>query len=160
VQLIWQNVDLETINIEKTIKQLIEKGCISKDAAEMLDQSAIKKFFDSPTGQLLLDKKNTVMREWPFTYAVLAAELYPNAKNIGDDKIILQGIIDVLVKTPAGLIVIDFKTDRITPLQVQQRAAHYTPQLKWYCKAAGEILGEKKTTGVLYFLAAGQAIDI
>jgi ATP-dependent helicase/nuclease subunit A len=100
------------------------------------------------------------MREWPFTYAACAANIYPENKSLGDEKIIVQGIIDVLIKTPNGIFVIDFKTDRIAQSQIQQRTERYTPQLKWYCKAAGEILGEKKITGRLYFLTPGLSVDI
>jgi len=139
---------------------LLEKGCINKQTAGKIDRVAIMKFFDSETGLLLRDRKNTVMREWPFTYAACAADLYPDAKTIGDEKIIVQGIIDMLIKTPNGIVIIDFKTDRINQSQLAQRAERYAPQLKWYCKAAGEILGEKNTTGRLYFLATGLAINI
>ncbi|MFA6186884.1 MAG: helicase-exonuclease AddAB subunit AddA [Phycisphaerae bacterium] len=158
--LVMQNIDLDRIDVERTIKQLLEKGCIDKQTAGKIDKSAIEKFFNSDIGLLLQDKNNIIMREWPFTYAASAADLYPDAGTIGDEKIIVQGIIDMLIKTPNGLIVIDFKTDRINQSQLQQRAERYAPQLKWYCKAAGEILGQKNTTGRLYFLATGLAINI
>ena len=54
----------------------------------------------------------------------------------------------------------DFKTDHISSGQVQQRAALYLPQLKWYCKAAGEILDVKNVSGWLYFLAPAAAVQV
>jgi ATP-dependent helicase/nuclease subunit A len=65
----------------------------------------------------------------------------------------------MLIKTPNGIIIIDFKTDRINQSQLAQRAERYVPQLKWYCKAAGEILSQKNTTGRLYFLATGLMVN-
>jgi ATP-dependent helicase/nuclease subunit A len=111
-------------------------------------------------GRLIKDGKNTILREWSFTYAASAADLYPDLKNCKDEKIIIQGIVDMLVKTPDGLVVIDFKTDRIDSSKLQQRSEHYAPQLKWYCKAAGEILGVKVIGGYLYFLSAAEAVKI
>ncbi|MHB0945773.1 MAG: helicase-exonuclease AddAB subunit AddA [Sedimentisphaerales bacterium] len=158
--LVMQNIDLDNIDVERTIKQLLEKGCINKQTAGKINRVAIMKFFDSETGLLLQNKNNTVMREWPFTYTACAADLYPDAETIGDEKIIVQGIIDMLIKTPSGIIVIDFKTDRINQSQLQSRAERYAPQLRWYCKAAGEILGEKNTTGRLFFLTTGLTVNI
>ncbi|MGB8225849.1 MAG: PD-(D/E)XK nuclease family protein, partial [Sedimentisphaerales bacterium] len=120
----------------------------------------ILKFFDSDLGNQVLDNKNTVMREWPFTYAAPLTDLYPNLKNCKDEKVIIQGIVDMLVKTPAEIIIIDFKTDHISSSQVQQRSEHYAPQLKWYCKAAGEILNAEVVSGYLYFLSPAVSVKI
>ena len=158
--LVLQAIDLSRIAVDQTIKQLLAKGCISKQTAEKIDIAAIEKFFNSELGVLLRDRKNTVMREWPFTYAASVADLYPDAQTIGNEKIIVQGIIDMLVKTPRGIVIIDFKTDRINSSQLQQRVERYLPQLKWYCKAAGEILGEKNITAWLYFLVPCLAAKI
>ena len=101
-----------------------------------------------------------MMREWPFTYAVPAVDLYPDLKNCRDEKIIIQGIVDMVVKTPGGIVIIDFKTDRIDSAGLQQRAEHYLPQLKWYGRAAGEILKAEVVSGYLYFLAVGVPVKI
>ena len=115
--LVIQNVDLKNVVNESTIcraiSDLFKKGYITKQAAGKIDISSILKFFDSDLGKLLRDSKNTVMREWPFTYALPAVDLYPDLKNCRDEKIIIQGIIDMVVKTPGGIVIIDFKTDRI-----------------------------------------------
>lgn len=162
--LVIKNINLtDAVNkdkISQVVTDLLEKGYIAKQAAEKINISSILKFFNSDLGRLVSDGKNTVLKEWPFTYAVSAADLYPDLKNCTEEKIIIQGIVDMLVKTPDGLIVIDFKTDHIDSSKLQQRSEHYAPQLKWYCKAAGEILDVKNVAGWLYFLSAGEAISI
>ncbi len=162
--LVIKNMDL-TVPVDKniisgTITDLFEKGYITKQAAEKINISSILKFFNSDLGKLLQSGSNTVMREWPFTYAASVAELYPDLKNCGDEKIIVQGIIDMLIKTPDGIVIIDFKTDHISSSQTQQKGEHYAPQLKWYCKAAGDILGAKNVSGWLYFLAPAVAVQV
>jgi ATP-dependent helicase/nuclease subunit A len=139
---------------------LLKKGYIAKQAAEKINISSILKFFNSDLGRLVKDSKNSIMREWPFTYAAPAAELYPDLKNCAEEKVIIQGIVDMLVKTPDKIVIIDFKTDRITPAQVKQRAERYLPQLKWYCKAADEIFESRNTAGYLYFLSAGKIVEV
>ena len=132
---------------------------MTRQTADKINISSIMKFFDSDLGKLTLNK-NTVMKEWPFTYAASVADLYPDLKNCKDEKVIIQGIVDMLIKTPDGIVVIDFKTDHISSSQVQQRSDRYSPQLKWYCKAAGEILNAKVVSGYLYFLTPGISVKI
>ena len=76
------------------------------------------------------------------------------------DTIILQGIIDLLIQTPQGLIVIDFKTDKISAAQAPDRATLYRDQLETYAKAAARILNAQSTTKYLYFLVARRTVRI
>jgi len=162
--LVIKNMDMtgsvDDSSINNAVNDLFKNGYVTKQVAEKINISSILKFFNSDLGRLIKDSKNTVLREWPFTYAASAADLYPELKNCTQEKIIVQGIVDMLVKTPAGLIVIDFKTDHIDSSKLQQRSEHYAPQLKWYCKTAGEILGVKVIGGYLYFLSAAEAVKI
>ncbi len=162
--LVIQNIDLKEtaseIAICRIITDLLKKGCITKQVAEKIDVSSVLKFFDSDLGKLLQDSNNTVMREWPFTYAASAVDLHPDLQDCKDEKIIIQGIVDMLVKTEDGLVIIDFKTDRIDCLRARQKSKLYAPQLKWYCKAAGEILSVENVAGWLYFLTPAVAVKV
>jgi ATP-dependent helicase/nuclease subunit A len=150
--------DVNANTIMQTIENLVSSKYITKETANKINVRAILDFFNSDMGKLVCDGKNKVMREWPFTYAACVSELYPEMKNCQDEKIIVQGIIDMLVQTPGGAVIIDFKTDRVRPEDVQQRAEKYASQIKWYCKAAGQILGLEKVEGYLYFLNANQSV--
>ncbi|MHC4312169.1 MAG: hypothetical protein ACYSW3_06850 [Planctomycetota bacterium] len=66
----------------------------------------------------------------------------------------------MLVQTPRGLLVIDFKTDRITAAEVSQRAEFYRQQLELYGRAAGAILKEKILAKWLYFLTPAAEFEI
>jgi ATP-dependent helicase/nuclease subunit A len=113
----------------------------------------------------MLDDNNKVWREWPFTFAIPASEwidtpLGRDTKYEIRDTIIIQGIIDVLVQTQEGLLVIDFKTDDIAADKIPQRAALYREQLELYSRAAGAILKTELTGKWLYFLMAGRAVRV
>ncbi|MCE5340623.1 MAG: helicase-exonuclease AddAB subunit AddA [Planctomycetaceae bacterium] len=148
-------VNVNTIN--QTIESLVSSKYITKEIAGKINSRSVLDFFNSELGKLVRDGKNKIMREWPFTYAASVWELYPEMKNYQDEKIIVQGIIDMLVQTPDGAVIIDFKTDRVKPEDIQQRAEKYVSQIKWYCKAAGKILGLEKVEGHLYFLNANKS---
>jgi ATP-dependent helicase/nuclease subunit A len=77
-----------------------------------------------------------------------------------DETIIVQGIIDMLVQRPEGLLVIDFKTDNVTAKEVRERAELYREQLELYGRAAGAILKSEILGRWLYFLKPGCKVEI
>ncbi len=59
------------------------------------------------------------------------------------DGVLLEGFVDLLVRTPDGLVVVDYKTDRAPgDEELDARAAHYTPQGAAYALALEEVLHE------------------
>jgi len=72
----------------------------------------------------------------------------------------VQGIIDMLVQTPAGLLVIDFKTDDVTAKETSERAELYREQLELYGRAAEAILKAKIIGKWLYFLKPGCTVEV
>ncbi|MHC4096793.1 MAG: helicase-exonuclease AddAB subunit AddA, partial [Planctomycetota bacterium] len=118
--------------IEKIKEKLLADSAISKAVADHIDTQSILNFFQGELGKTAIEAQNTLWREWPFTYAMPASELPGSGQKLraaGDEIIVVQGIIDMLVQTPRGLLVIDFKTDRITAAEVSQRAEFYRQQL-------------------------------
>ncbi len=89
-----------------------------------------------------------------------AADTLHTSHFTSDESIVVQGIIDMLIRTPQGLIVIDFKTDNITLSQAPQRAELYRDQLNLYAKAAAKILNAESTTKHLYFLTPRVAVRL
>jgi ATP-dependent helicase/nuclease subunit A len=190
--------------VERTIKTLVGEKTISAEVAEHIDTKSIAAFFKSESGGLVLDSGNTVLREWPFTYAlkisdwVTVTDESKNAKpstslhsvaatrrefvsmaatkqsevdgpsssnsvtttDNANDSVIVQGIIDMLVRTPQGLVIVDFKTDNITAGQAEQRAEFYRRQLELYGRAASAILKSDVIARWLYFLTPGVSIEV
>jgi ATP-dependent helicase/nuclease subunit A len=66
----------------------------------------------------------------------------------------------VLIETAEGLIIIDFKTDRLTAGVIAAKAAHYSPQMNLYAKAAAAIFPSRPIKKYLYFLSCGMAAKI
>ena len=143
--------------IRTTKEKLLATGAINEAVAEAIDTESILVFFQNELGRMALDRQNTVWREWPFTFALPASEWRDSYAGRDTrygirDTIIVQGIIDMLIRTPLGLVVIDFKTDNITVKQVPERAELYRQQLELYSRAASAILKEKLISKWLYFL--------
>ncbi len=150
--------------VTRLIEELVENGAIVKEMASQVNTDSIAKFFKSELGQTVLSKSNTVLREWPFTFAVPASQWtepqMQNAVRGTQDFIIVQGIIDLLVKTPEGQVVIDFKTDDVSADGATKRAAIYRGQLDLYAQAATVITGDNILSKWLYFLRPAIPVKI
>jgi ATP-dependent helicase/nuclease subunit A len=157
--------------VEKTIESLLADGAITDSVSEHIDTASIVAFFESELGRQVTKEYQNVQREWPFTYALPASfvardsSLEPRITShqspITDDEVVIvQGIIDMLVQTPRGIIIIDFKTDRIIASQVEQRAELYRRQLDLYGLAAGAILKDKLLGKWLYFLTPSCSVQV
>jgi len=149
--------------IEKTKDKLLADNAITASVIERIDIGSIMTFFESELGKMAFEPENTVLREWPFTFALPAYEFDNSLHNshfTSDENIIVQGIIDMLIRTPKGLVIIDFKTDNITPGQVRERAEVYRRQLDLYSRAASAILKSESIAKWLYFLTPACAFEL
>jgi len=142
--------------IEETKEKLLANGAITGDIAGHINTQSIIAFFESDLGKTAFNVWPNVHREWPFTFALAGSEL--NAAS--DETIVVQGIIDMLIQTSGGLIVIDFKTDDVSTEQVSQRAELYRRQLELYARAASAILKHKILSKWLYFLTISHPVEI
>jgi len=151
-------------SLQQTIDELLDQGALTMRLAQAIDRQAILEFFESDLGRMALCPENTVLREWPFTFALPAGDwpdpVVPPAAQPSDEFIVVQGIVDMLIKTPQGLVVVDFKTDTVSPDQLDQRAQIYRTQLQLYTRAASTILQVQPAAAYLYFLAARKAVQL
>jgi len=174
VHLVLSKLDLGKPITEEAVSGLIKKfvkdEAVIESAAMQIDIESILKFFKSEIGQTILNKSNRVEREWPFTLAVPASQWENEIEGLTDlagkmpatreDFVIVQGIIDLIIKTPQGLMILDFKTDDVTQDEIPKRAQMYKKQLELYGQAAASITGQKVISKCLYFLRAGLQIEI
>ncbi|MDH4241483.1 MAG: PD-(D/E)XK nuclease family protein, partial [Phycisphaerae bacterium] len=171
--LVISQLDLALPVTEEAVEQIKEKlladNAISRAVAAHIDTQSILTFFQSDLGRMVLDAENNVSREWPFTFALpvvaRASSPWSTARmavplSTSEETIVVQGIIDMLIKTPQGLLVIDFKTDKITVSEVPQRSELYRKQLELYGRAASEIMKEKLLAKWLFFLTPAAEFEI
>ncbi len=73
------------------------------------------------------------------------------ATGLGADGL-LEGFVDLLVEDEDGLVLVDYKTDRLTPDAVEAAAARHRPQLAAYALAVARTSGRPVVRCVLLFL--------
>ncbi len=80
------------------------------------------------------------------------------AAPVGDR--VLEGYIDLLVRTPDGLVIVDYKTDQWSgPMQSAERVGRYRLQLAAYGAALAAVLGEPIVGGTLVRCLPGRGAE-
>ena len=74
------------------------------------------------------------------------------------EKVILQGIIDAFIMVEEGIILVDYKTDRVK--DGEELRNRYQKQIDLYSEALEQILGKKVKRRVLYSFSLGEEVDL
>lgn len=142
----------------KDISQLSE--FLSQEEYGLLNQEKLKKFLDSPLGQLFAKayKENSLYREQHFMQEVEYEKLFPEDGGDNVEKVILQGIIDAFIMEEEGIILVDYKTDRVK--DGEELRNRYQKQIDLYSEALEQILGKKVKRRALYSFSLGEEVDL
>lgn len=142
----------------KDISQLSK--FLSPEEYGLLNQEKLKKFLDSPLGQLFAKayKENTLYREQHFMQEVEYEKLFPEDGGDNVEKVILQGIIDAFIMEEDGIILVDYKTDRVK--DGEELRNRYQKQIDLYSEALEQILGKKVKRRALYSFSLGEEVDL
>src|SRR5690606_26602542 len=97
-----------------------------------VDCRKLAAFFASSLGRRIREAADRVQREVPFTLALPAGEVYPDLPREAaeGEYVLTQGIMDVMIPLEEGVIIVDFKTDRVGPGAAPSAARRYGTQMK------------------------------
>lgn len=138
--------------IEAELRRLVSLGRLDPRQAQSVDRRAVLRFGLSPLCRRMMAAQE-LRREFRFTLLVRAGDYFPGG---GDDRVLMQGVIDCLMLEDGELTIIDYKTDNIGPEELAARAEHYRPQLEVYAEAARRICSAPVKQCILYFLKPGK----
>ena len=136
----------------------VRRGRIEEDAARCICWEDILQFAKSGIGRRLreADGKQRLWREQPFVLGIDARELYPEEED--GELILVQGIIDAYFEEPDGLVVLDYKTDKVR--RKEELAERYQEQLRYYAKALEQMTGKKVKEKIIYSFTLKKEIYI
>ena len=153
--------DLSRTGIEDQIASMIERKILAPEQAKAINRKNIADFFKRPLGRRLL-RAEKIYRELPFNFLVTPTEinsLLETSKLPGvDERIFIQGVIDVLFRDDDKLVLLDYKTDRISDAEIVRRK--YQLQLELYAKAVETILHERVAEKYIFMLSTGEVTAI
>lgn len=161
------------------IKQMLADGKITENMKELVKLSLVEEFVQGEIGTRMAEAERAgkLYREKPFVMGLTESELMrfgfggmllqdqKTAEDLSrEDITLVQGIIDVFWIEQDGIVLLDYKTDRVdTDRQLTDR---YEAQLKLYAEALERIYnpGEERTFKVkekiLYSFRLGKAIPV
>lgn len=150
-------------DIRAFLEELVAAEKLTEAEKAAIDVKAIAHFFTTDVGAMLLT--NEVHREVPFTYALRAKDIYPDWTDKTDEKVLIQGVIDCVIFTENGVILLDYKTDYFNPNKDRESFAsmlqkRYEMQLSLYKKALEEILRVDVTDVYIYAFQANLLVKL
>jgi len=139
--------------VSEELDRLTEISLLTQAQRETIDTQKIVRFFESEVGKRVMGARN-IWREFSFSLLYDAERFYPGS---GGEKILLQGVVDCFFEECGGLTVIDFKTDRVTPETLEEKAKYYEPQIAAYSEALERITKKSVNERIIYFFAIDRA---
>lgn len=140
---------------------MAQAGRLSAGWETVLDVEAVAAFFATEIGGRLRAAADRVRREVTFVARIDPAELDATLRPIdARDMVLLRGMIDVLLPTPGGIELIDYKTDAVRPERVAERAETYRRQIGLYARAVEAIWRRPVTARWLVFLTPRQVVSL
>ena len=156
---VMEHFDLENANnVEAELDRLYEWQFISEAQREAVDVEAIKKFFASDLFKRIKNA-DLVKREMRFITEE-SANKFAQIKNehLEDEKIIIQGAVDLCFIENGEIVLLDFKTDRVEKADELKEA--YSEQLSIYAKAVEKIFEKKVKEKVIYSFNLNKEIKL
>ena len=146
----------KTDDIESEIERLYEWQYISEREAKAVSRKKLKEFFESPLFERI-KASPLVKREMRFLTEISASSVDPSLTgNFADEKIIVQGAVDLCFEENGEIVVVDFKTDRTD--NPKSLVDAYGEQLSIYATACQKIFEKKVKQKIIYSFALSREI--
>ncbi len=158
----------EKEGVAAEIERLTKDGFLPDTAAEEVRQDELSAFFASAFYKDLRDARE-VHRETRFNVFLPARDFTEDPAfkaAVGDETLLVQGVIDLFYTDKAGdLVLCDYKTDRLTPAQLKDPGAaaaflfaRHGEQLRYYKEALRKLCGRCPDRVLIYSLPLGEAV--
>ena len=152
-----EHADMARLETQAAARQQLDAltaaGRMPPEEATLVPIDDVVWLAQSPIGRLIAEHGESARRELAFVYAL------PIGRT--GETTMVRGVIDCLLHTDAGLVIVDYKTDTIADEEaLRRRVADYTVQLQLYAQAAGAIFDRPVSRATLAFLRARRLVDV
>ena len=146
-----ENLDFHKKDVLETqLEEWIKCGKMTRDEAAAVRISDIRRFLESDIGLRMerAEEGGRLHREQPFVLGVPAHAIRSCWQS--EELVLVQGIIDAWFEEDDGIVIVDYKTDRVRTMQTL--AGRYHIQLEAYAKAVARLTGKTvKECGIYSF---------
>ncbi|HEX8323918.1 MAG TPA: helicase-exonuclease AddAB subunit AddA [Tepidisphaeraceae bacterium] len=138
--------DVTVSGIRQQVQRLAQRRFLRADVADQADVEAVAWFAGTDLGRRCRDAGDRMRREFEVVFSA-AADDAPSP----EDQIMVRGRIDAMLIEDDGLVLIDYKTDRVTAETVDARVEFYRPQIDAYRTQLQRITKRSVTEAFLVF---------
>lgn len=138
-------------------QRLTENGFLTAQQRDSLSIERLTRFFSSALYARMAASPDC-RRELPFTTLIPASAVAQEPLPDGDEAVVVQGIADCVFREGDGLVLLDYKTDRVDdPAELADR---YRTQMLLYRQALEPIFGLPVREMLLYSFALGTVVPV
>ena len=150
----------EILYLKELLADLIRKGQLEPGIGADMRPELVRAFFAGPLGRraAAAHAEGRLYREKPFILSLPANGV--DATNSPEDTVMVKGVIDCFFLEDDGIVLADYKTDRLDPGQEQVLADRYRMQLVYYADALETAFKQPVKEMVLYSFSLGKAIEV
>lgn len=142
--------------LKRQMEGFVREGKMEQQWREAVSLSKLLTFMVSPLAHRMAqaDLAGELYREQPFVLGI-------SAKNLGEqfpeqEQVLIQGMIDVYFKEEGRIILVDYKTDRVST--EKELTKRYGVQLDYYARALERLTGMEVAEKILYSFALGKEV--
>ena len=147
---------LALFDYTKGLEQL--SAILGEEELSLLNKEQFQTFLSSSLGECFKKafQEKRLFREMHFMRALPFCALFPDRKE--EDEVLLQGIVDAFIVEDDGIILVDYKTDRVK--SEEELRERYRKQIMLYSDALEAILGKRVKRRVLYSFYLAKEVEI
>lgn len=142
--------------IKEQVDNLVSNGMILEEEAKYINPKKIFNFFNSDLGKRMVNSKD-IKQEQPISIYINANEIYDE---LSEQKVLVNGIIDIYFEEDDGIVLVDYKTDYIFNGNKKDIIESYSVQLNMYKKAIEKVTGKNVKECYLYLFSSEEAVIV
>jgi len=144
-----EGVDFGKTWLEEKVRSFVRMGRMSPEEAELLNLHQMYRFLSAEiAGRMALAaRQGKLTKEQPFVMGLPARRVWNEVDS--DETVLVQGIIDVFWEEEDGIVLLDYKTDRVN--RPEELILRYREQLLLYAEALNRRFRTKKVKEVLIY---------
>ncbi|MDL2301651.1 helicase-exonuclease AddAB subunit AddA, partial [Lachnospiraceae bacterium OttesenSCG-928-D06] len=145
-------------NLKDIIHRAVEEERMPKEYSEILNRKKLLNFAKTEIAYRMWKAQSLgfLYREQPFVYGIAANRLYKDFPL--DEKVMIQGIIDVFFEEEDGIVLVDYKTDVVH--KKEELCERYETQMEYYEEALNKLTGTKVKEKVIYSFYLEESIHM
>lgn len=143
--------------MKRQLSRIKKEERMDAQALSLVSAGILWKFFSTPIAQRMrkADKEGRLHKESQFVMGI-PARLMDEADS--DELVLIQGIIDAWFEEDDGIVLVDYKTDRVQEGEEAVLLDRYRLQMIYYGQALKQITGKPVKESVIYSLVLQKEI--